>query len=59
MSGESKCGSHNSIWGALKTCGIEQEYINFLIRLQKTKKATVTTDKESDMFEIKKGDQAG
>ena len=44
----------NSIWCALKTCGIEHEYINFLNRLYKNQKATVMTDKESYMF-----DQAG
>ena len=35
--------THNSIWNALKTCGMDQN-----------QKATVLTDKESDMFEIKK-----
>ena len=70
MSGESKCGllqfdfmkafdsiTHNSIWDALKTCGIEHEYINFLKR--KNPKATLMTDEESDMFEIKKGTKQG
>ena len=46
--------THNSIWDALKTCGIEHEYINLLKRLYKNQKTTVMTDKESDMFEIKK-----
>ena len=43
----------------LTTCGIEQEYINLLKRLQKNEKATVMTDKESDMFDIKKGTKQG
>ena len=57
MSGESKCGLRHmtSIWDALKTCGIEHEYISLLKRLYRNQKATVMTDKESDMFAIKKG----
>ena len=46
---------HNAIWDALKTCGIEHEYISLLKRLYKNPKATDMTDKESDMFETKKG----
>ena len=46
--------THNFIWNALKTCGIEQECISLLKRLYKDQEATVLTDKESDMFEIKK-----
>ena len=46
--------SDNSIWNAFNTCGIEQEYISLLKRLFKDHKATILTDKESDMFEIKK-----
>ena len=51
--------THNSIWDALKFCGIEQEYMNLLKRLYKNQKAAVMTDKESDMFEIKKGTTQG
>ena len=50
---------HNFFWDAFKTCGIEHEYINLLKRLYKNHKATVLTDKESDMFEIKKGTEQG
>ena len=50
---------HNSIWDALETCGIEHQYINLLKRRYKNQKATVMTDKESDMFEIKKGTKQG
>ena len=50
----------NSICDALKTCGIEHEYINFFKRLYKNLKATVMmTEEESDMFEIKKGTKQG
>ena len=51
--------THNSIWDALRSCGIEHEYINLLKRLYKNQKATVMTDEESDMFAIKKRDHAG
>ena len=51
--------NHNSIWEALKTCGIEHEYISFLKRFYKNQKASVMTDKESDMFETKKGTKQG
>ena len=51
--------AHNSIWDALKSCGIAHEYINLLKRLFNNQKATVMTDEESDMFEIKKGTKQG
>ena len=51
--------SHNSTWNALKTCGIEQEYISLLKTQYKDQKVTVLTDKESDMFEIKRGTKQG
>ena len=51
--------THKSIWNALKSCGIEHEYISLLKRLYKNQKATVLTGEESDMFEIKKGTKQG
>ena len=51
--------SYNSMWNALKTFGIEQNYISLLKRLIKDQKATVLTDKESDMFEIKRETNQG
>ena len=51
--------THNSIWDALKTCGIEHEYINLLKRLYKNQKAIAMTDREVDMFEIKGGPSQG
>ena len=52
--------NHNIyIWDALKTCGIEHEYISFLKRFFRNQKATVIIDKESDMLEIKKGTKQG
>ena len=32
--------THNSIWDALKTCGIEHEYINLLKGLNQNQEAT-------------------
>ena len=49
--------THESIWDALKSCGIEHDYINFLKKLYRDQKATVLT--ESDMFEMKKGTKLG
>ena len=51
--------NHNSIWNAIKTCRIEKEYISLLKRLYKDQKATVLTDKESDMFEMKRKTKQG
>ena len=50
--------NHNSLKDALKTCGIEHEYISLLKRPHKNQKATVMTDEESDVFEIRR-DQPG
>ena len=50
--------THKSIWDALKSCGIEHNYIHLLKKLYRDQKATVT-DEENDMFEIKKGTKQG
>ena len=47
--------THKSIWKALKSCGINYEYISFLKKFYKDQKASAQTDVESNMFEIKKG----
>ena len=47
--------THKSIWDALKSCNIEHDYIRLLKKLYGDQEATVLTDEESDMFEIKKG----
>ena len=51
--------THKSIWNALKSCGIEHDYISLLKILYRDQTATVLTDEESDMFEIKKGTKQG
>ena len=50
---------HKSLWSALEQFGIEPQYISLLSRLHADQKATVLTDKESDVFEIKRGTKQG
>ena len=72
MSGESKCGQRQltsrrrstpsptkSIWDALKYCNIEHGYISFLKKIYRDQKASVQTDEESNIFEIRKGTKQG
>ena len=47
--------THKSIWNALESCGIEHDYISLQKKLYRDQKASVLTDEESHMFEIKKG----
>ena len=51
--------SHQYLWKALEMCGIESHYINLLRRLYAEQKGTVSTNKESDMFEIKRRTKHG
>ena len=51
--------THKSIWKALNSCGINHEYISLLKKIYKDQKASVQTDVESNMFEIKKGTKQG
>ena len=51
--------THKSIWNALKSCGIEHDYISLLKKLYRDQRATVVTDDESNIFEIKKGTKQG
>ena len=51
--------SHNSQWSALGQCGIESQYVSLLKRLFAKQKATVLTDTESDMLEIKRRTKPG
>ena len=50
---------HKSIWDALKSYGINHEYISLLKKIYKDQKASVQTDVESNMFEIKTGTKQG
>ena len=40
--------THKSMWNALKSFGIEHDYISLLKKLYRDQKATVLTDEESD-----------
>ena len=51
--------SHQSLSKALEKCGIESHCINLLRRLCMEQKGTVSTDEESDMFEIKRNEAGG
>ena len=51
--------SHNSIWEALKSCGIEHDYISLLRKIYRDHKASVQTDEESESFDIQKGSKQG
>ena len=51
--------THKSICKALKSCGINHEYISLLKKIYKDQKASVLTDEESGVFEIKKGAKQG
>ena len=51
--------THKSIWKTLKSCGINHEYIRLLKKFYIDQKASVQTDAESNMFEIKNGTKQG
>ena len=51
--------THKPIWKALKSCGVNHEYISLVKKFYKDQKASVQTDVESNMFEIKKGTEQG
>ena len=51
--------THKSISNALKSCDIEHDYISLLKKLYRDQKASVLTDEERNVFEIKKGTKQG
>ena len=51
--------TRKSIWKALKSCGIEHDCISLLKKICRDQMASVLTDEESNMFEIKKGTNQG
>ena len=51
--------THKSIWNDLKGCGVEHDYISLLKKRYRDQKASLLTDEESNIFEIKKGTKQG
>ena len=51
--------THKSIWNTLNSCGIEHDYISLLKKLYRDQEASVLTDEESNIFEIRKGTKQG
>ena len=51
--------THKSIWDALKSCNIDHDYISFLKKIYRDQKASVQTDEESKISEIRKGTKQG
>ena len=50
---------HKSVWIALAQFSIEPKFSSLWTRLFADQKATLSTDKESDVFEKKKGTKQG
>ena len=48
-----------SIWKALKACDIKHHYICLLKKIYRDRKASVQTDEESNIFEVRKGTKQG
>ena len=51
--------THKSIWDALKSCNIDHDYISLVKKIYRDQKASVQTDEESIMFEIRIGTKQG
>ena len=51
--------SHNSIWEAIKSCNVDHEYVSLLWKIYRDQKASVQTDEESEMLDIRKGSKQG
>ena len=50
---------HSAIWKSLRHYGVKPAYVRLLQRLYSPQKGTVLTDKESDVFSIKRGTKQG
>ena len=51
--------THKSIWKVLKSSGIKHDYISLMKKIHRDQKASLLTDEESNMFEIKRGTKQG
>ena len=50
---------HSAIWSSLRYYGVKPAYVTLLQKLYKRQEGTVLTDKESEVFPIKKGTKQG
>ena len=50
---------HKALWKSLVHCRIKPAYVELLTRLCSQQEGTVFTDKESDVFPIKRGTKQG
>ena len=50
---------HSAIWKSLRHYGVKPAYVKLLQRLYSQQEGTVLTDKESDVFSIKRGTKQG
>ena len=50
---------HSAIWKSLRYYGVKPAYVRLLQRLYSQQEETVLTDKESDVFSIKRGTKQG
>ena len=50
---------HSALWKSLKFYGVKPAYVRLLQRLYSQQEGTVLTDKESDVFSIKRGTKQG
>ena len=50
---------HSALWKSLRLYGIKPAYVSLLQRLYRHQEGTVLTDKESDVFPIRKGTKQG
>ena len=51
--------SHNSVWDAFKTCGVEQEYISFLKKTVQRPRSNSSDCQRERYVRDQKEDQAG
>ena len=50
---------HSSLWSSLEHYGIKPAYVKLLQRIYSHQESTILTDKESDVFPIKRGTKQG
>ena len=50
---------HSALWNSLRFYGVKPAYVRLLQRLYSQQEGTVLTDKESDVFSIKRGTKQG